>query len=202
MEFLTHVGLAFVPLFVAIDTPGSIPLFVGLTQGVDRRQRRRIVNQAVVVSLAIAVVFALTGTHLFRLLSITTADFQVGGGLLLFGYALTDILFTTRRRARQDPRSIGIVPLATPLIAGPALLTAIILMVQQHGHTPVLVAIVLNLLVIWAALQSAEWFSARIGRELLGGISKIVMVLLAAIGVMIVRTGIETYIARWTDASP
>ena len=108
MAFMTSVGLAFVPLFVAIDAAGCIPVFVGLTSRLDRRQARRLVNQAALVSLIIAATFALTGTLIFRLLGIETADFQIGGGVLLFGYALVDIL-ATGRRMRRDPAAIGIV---------------------------------------------------------------------------------------------
>jgi len=191
VDFIAAAGLAFVPLFVAIDVAGCIPVFLGLTGDLERDRRRRIVNQATAVSFIIALVFALTGELVFRLLSIQTADFQIGGGVLLFGYALVDIL-ATGRRMRRDNVAVGIVPLATPLIAGPALLTTIMLMVDQHGRWETLAAVAVNLLLVWAGLRSADWFSAHIGREVLNGVSKVLMVLLAAIGVMMVRSGLQT----------
>ena len=194
MAFLMAVGLAFVPLFVAIDVAGCVPVFLGLTSGVDPARTRRIVNQAMAVSFIIAAVFALSGRLIFRLLSIEAADFQIGGGVLLFCYALVDIL-ATGRRMRRDTTAIGIVPLATPLIAGPALLTTIILMVDQHGCLPTLAAVALNLAVAWLALRWANALADRIGREVLGGVSKVLMVLLAGIGVMMVRRGLEFYLA-------
>jgi len=194
VDFIAAAGLAFVPLFVAIDLAGCIPVFVGLTSDLERDRTRRVVNQATVVSFIIAAVFALTGELVFRLLSIKTADFQIGGGVLLFGYALVDIL-ATGRRMRRNNVAVGIVPLATPLIAGPALLTTIILMVSEHGRWETLAAVAANLLLVWAGLRSADWFSARIGREVLNGVSKVLMVLLAGIGVMMVRTGLVFYLA-------
>jgi len=193
VAFTAAAGLAFVPLFVAIDLAGCIPVFLGLTGDQERDRTRRIVNQATVVSFVIAAVFALTGELVFRLLSIETADFQIGGGALLFGYALVDIL-ATGRRMRRDNLAVGIVPLATPLIAGPALLTTIMLMVDQHGRWETLAALAANLLLVWAGLRSADWFSARIGREVLNGVSKVLMVLLAGIGVMMVRMGLESHL--------
>lgn len=194
MEFLGKVGLALVPLLVAIDPAGCVPVFLGLTQGLEASRVRRIVNQAAVVSLLIAVVFALSGQAVFHLLGIESADFQIGGGLLLFCYALVDIL-ATGRRMRRDTSAVGIVPLATPLIAGPALLTTVILLVGLRGMAETLVAVGLSLLVTWLALRSAQWFSARIGREVLNGVSKVLMVLLAGIGVMMVRKGLMVYLS-------
>jgi multiple antibiotic resistance protein len=141
------------------------------------------------VSFLIAAAFVLSGNVIFGLLGIEASDFQIGGGLLLFAYALVDIL-ATGRRMRRDTMGIGIVPLATPLIAGPALLTTIMLMSVQHGTWETLVAVTANLVIVWAALRSAEWFAARIGREILSGVSKVLMVLLAGIGVMMVRKGL------------
>lgn len=193
MGFLVGAGLAFVPILVAIDAAGCVPVFLGLTHGQDAAHVRRIVNQATVVSFIIAAVFALSGNAVFWLLGMKTADFQIGGGLLLFAYALVDIL-ATGRRMHRDTTAVGIVPLATPLIAGPALLTTIILMVGQHGLGPTLAALAVNLAMVWLALRSANWFASRIGGEILNGVSKVLMVLLAGIGVMMVRTGLEFYL--------
>jgi multiple antibiotic resistance protein len=189
VAFLTAAGLAFVPLLVAIDPAGCVPVFLGLTQGADPVRVRRIVNQATLVSLIIATVFALSGSLIFDLLGMRTSDFQIGGGLLLFAFALTDLL-ATGRRMRRDNTAIGIVPLATPLIAGPALLTTIILAVAQHGTASTLAALVLNLGVVWAALSSATWLASKVGNEILNGVSKVLMVLMAGYGVMMVRTGL------------
>ena len=188
MDFLQSVGMAFVPLFVAIDAAGCVPIYLGLSKGLPPERMRRTVDQAALVSLAIAVVFALVGRELFRLLGIEVADFQIGGGLLLFGYALTDLLSTGRRVRRATP-SIGIVPLATPLLAGPALLTTLILMVDQHGLAPALLAVAANLVLVWIALRFAGRLAAAKTREFLNGVSKVTMVLLAGIGVMMVRKG-------------
>ncbi|MBN2581637.1 MAG: MarC family protein [Planctomycetes bacterium] len=195
MEFLKAMALAFVPLFVAIDAPGLVPVFVGMTSDIDLRRQHRIINQATLVSAIIAFTFTLSGLAIFGLLSIQVQDFQIGGGLLLFCYAIVDILASGRRTRRNDA-AVGIVPLATPLIAGPALLTTIILMQAQHGQAVTLAALAANLVVVWLALRAAHWFSARIGREVLSGVSKVLMVLLAGIGVMMVRQGVGFYLAN------
>jgi len=102
---------------------------------------------------------------------------------------------------RRNDIAVGIVPLATPLVAGPALLTTIILMQAQHGQAVTLTALTANLALVYLGLRSAEWFSAHIGREALGGISKVFMVLLAGIGVMMVRKGVMFYVVHGAAAA-
>lgn len=189
MDFFIQVGLAFVPLFVAIDPLGLVPIFVGLTSEFETRQVRRTLNVALAASLAIGVSFALGGQSIFRLMGIQMEDFQIGGGLLLFGLALTDIL-ATGRRLGGDFKLFGIVPLATPLIAGPALLTTLVLARPQYGAAVTLTALTVNLVLTWAILAGSSWLVARVGKELLSGVSKVVMILLAGYGVMLVRHGV------------
>jgi multiple antibiotic resistance protein len=193
MGLLTHVALAFVPIFVAIDAAGCVPVFLSLTAGLDEECRRRTVNKAATVSLIIALAFAAAGPLIFRLLGIEAADFQIGGGLLLFGYAVVDIL-ATGRCVQSEEGTVAIVPLATPLLAGPALLTTVTLMADQHGLYATVAALSLNMVLTWAALRSAHRLAAAVGREALGGVSKVLMVLLAGIGVMMVRKGLEFYL--------
>jgi len=192
MDFISALGLAFLPVFAAMNPLGKIPVFVSLTSGLDPARRTRLMHQAVLVSFIIALVFAVIGNWIFGLLSIEKQDFQIGGGLLLFGIAAIDLL-TVRRKAAFDEEVIGVFPLATPLIAGPALLTTMILMVQKHGLGPALTVLVLNLLLTWAAMLFAERVMEHAGRAVLVAVSKVMMILLAAIGVMLVRQGIMHY---------
>jgi len=192
MDFLAKLGLAFVSVFAAMNPLGKIPVFVGLTSGLDQARRTRLMHQAILVSLVISVIFAVVGQSIFRMLRIQKEDFQIGGGLLLFAIAAADLL-SLRRKTVQDEEVIGVFPLATPLIAGPALLTTIVLMVDQHGLWPVLTVLLANLLLTWAAMVFADRLIKHLGRAVLIAISKVMMILLAAIGVMLVRQGVMFY---------
>ncbi len=192
MDFLLNVLQAFVPIFVAIDVAGCVIIFVGMTHDLERPQLLRIVNMAAVFSVVIALTFALLGNSIFRVLGITAADFQVGGGVLLFGYAVVDLLGVSMR-TRHEAHDMGIVPLATPLLAGPALLTTEMLMVTRFGLLQTIVAVVINLGIAWLALRQAHRVKDLVGRPILLGVSKIIMILLAGIGVMMVRQGIISY---------
>ena len=186
------LAMAFVPLLAAMNPLGKIPVFVSLTEGADPARVRRVIHQAVGVSLAISVLFLFGGTYIFKFLRIEPADFQIGGGVLLFLFAVTDIL-NLRRPLNQDNEVLGVCPLATPLIAGPAVLTTVLLLGQKNAVVT-LASLLINTAIIWFTLRSATWLMTRLGRSTLVGISKVMMLLLAAIGVMMVRTGLMFYV--------
>lgn len=187
--------LCFVPLFVAVDAVGVLPMFMGLTEGCDGRDIRRLVRQSVVTAAAVAIAFVAGGPTLLRWLNITVADFMIAGGALLFAISLSDMLRGERPQRQVDAEGLGAVPLGVPLITGPAVLTTSALLSDQYGTVITAVAIVINILIAGLVF----WFSNRLYR-LLGRagsktVSKIASLLLAAIAVMIVRRGFFAMIA-------
>jgi multiple antibiotic resistance protein len=128
-SWLERFLITFIPLFVALDPIGLIPIFLGMAQGTKLERRNLVVNEAIVTALCITVTFLFLGRFIFHALSITDNDFRIAGGLILFGLAAQDILATDRRDA--DARTdFGVVPLGMPLIAGPAMLTTILTLVD------------------------------------------------------------------------
>lgn len=99
--------LCFVPLFVAVDALGVLPMFIGLTEGLDDGQRRRAVRQSVVTAAGVALAFLAIGTGLFRLLGITVADFMIAGGILLFVISLSDLLRLEKVHRKADPEGLA-----------------------------------------------------------------------------------------------
>jgi multiple antibiotic resistance protein len=187
-----ELARVFVPLLAAMNPLGKIPVFISLTEGADPARVRRVIHQAVFVSLAISVTFLFGGTYIFDFLRIQPADFQIGGGLILFVFAVADIL-NVRRPTTPGDEALGVCPLATPLIAGPAVLTTTLLVGRENpGET--LVSLLVNTGIIWLTLRSAGWLMGKLGRSTLVGVSKVMMLLLAAIGVMMVRTGLMFYV--------
>lgn len=186
--------LCFVPLFVAVDALGVLPAFIALTQGIEPLKVRRVIYQSVATAMLVALGFLALGTALLELLGITVADFMVAGGLLLFALAIGDLLASNKLQRGVDPNSLGVVPLGVPLIAGPAVLTTSVLLVNQFGVVNTAAAIIANILFAGLVFR----FSGLIGR-VLGTVgariaSKIAMLFLAAIAVMMVRKGIEAFV--------
>lgn len=187
--------LCFVPLFVAVDAVGVLPIFLSLTQGMERDKVRRAIYRSVVTAAAVALVFLALGTVILHLLGITVADFMVAGGILLFVLALGDLLANEKLQRHIDVNNLGVVPLGVPLITGPAVLTTSMLLLNQYGAGWTAAAIVANILIAGAVFFFAGTIGHVLGQVGEKIISKIAMLLLAAIGVMMVRKGIESFIA-------
>jgi multiple antibiotic resistance protein len=186
--------LCFVPLFVAVDALGVLPAFVSLTQDIEAPRVRRVIWQSVATALCVALGFMALGTAVLDLLGITVADFMVAGGLLLFALSLGDLIAGAKLQPKVDPDILGAVPLGVPLIAGPAVLTTSVLLVNQFGIVNTAAALVANIALAGLVFR----FSGLIVR-VLGTVgarisSKIAMLFLAAIAVMMVRKGIEAFV--------
>ncbi len=214
MRTLHDFLVILLPLFVVMDPAGSLPVYVALTSQYTEEQRRRIAVRATVVAAVVGILFVVLGQAIFNFLGIQFADFQIAGGILLVILAVLDLLSPGKpavNSAQIDPdASIAVVPLAVPLIVGPATMTTSLLLVNtysksynEHFGAPtgqILVAALVcaGLLVNLAILFAAMWYSSRlvalIGRNTMSVVNKIVMILLAAIAVSLIRQGIVSIV--------
>lgn len=194
-EYFAPYLYTFIPIFVAIDIVGIIPLYTGLTSEVQPQDRRKIAVQSIVTAFVISIAFLFVGKTVFKLLGITVADFQIAGGALLFVIAIVDLLGEGKPQ-REGSSQIGIVPIGTPLIIGPAVLTVVVLMVDLYGILPTMVGILVNLAIVAVMLLNAQRILGFIGEGGAKGMGKVVALLLAAIGVMMMRRGLISIIAQ------
>jgi multiple antibiotic resistance protein len=190
--------LAFIPLLVSIDPVGTLPLFLGLTEGMSRDERNKLVYQAVFTALAIGLIFGTAGRFIFSILGITASDFRVAGGLLLLLISMREIFGTSVKRVpgQLEESFMGVVPLGTPIIAGPAMLTTLLILQDEHRFLTIMLALFANLLLTLAVLGNADRISEKIGVGASRAMAKVVAIFLAAIGVNMVRKGIETFLMR------
>jgi len=189
--------LAFIPLFVAVDAFGTLPILVGLLEPVDAARRRRVIVQSVVTAATVAALFVLGGGPLLRLLGVTASDFMIAGGTLLFVLSLRDLLAAAKQHYRIDQETVGAVPIGVPLVTGPAVLTTCMLLVDQPGmFFPTLLAVVANVAIAGVVFWFAVPISARLGSAGTKVLSKIANLLLAAIAVMMVRKGIVELLGK------
>lgn len=183
--------LCFVPLFVAVDAIGLLPVYLALTEGFTPVEHRRVLWQSMLTAMLVALGFLWIGQAAFRLLGIAVADFMIAGGVVLFGFAIRDLLAVEKPPQRLDPQSVGAVPIGVPLTVGPAVLTTLLLLAGEHGYGPTLAALFANLVLAWMVL----WFSHGIDRFLgpsgTRTVSKVASLILAAIAVKMVRSGLE-----------
>lgn len=184
--------LSFIPLFVAVDAVGNIPIFLSLVEHLSKTQRNKIVFDAVVTATAVAVVFMFMGTWIFSLLGITIPDFQIAGGALLFIIAARLLLPGAQKSALTNSydKGMGVFPLGTPLITGPAVLATTLMMMNSFGALATLIALILNMFFVWFTLVRADIIIKVIGPSGVRAFSKIMYILLAAIAVMMIRHGV------------
>lgn len=192
MNALQPFILTFIPIFVAVDSIGNIPLFVSLVEGISKKQRDKVIVDSITTATVMAVIFMFIGKWVFRLIGITIADFQIAGGVLLFVIAIRLLLPGSSKSPLTDGHSkdIGVFPLGTPLITGPAVLTTTLMMLDSFGLVATFVSLILNMLIVWLTLVKADTIMKIMGHAGTRAFSKIMFILLAAIGVMMVRRGI------------
>jgi len=188
--------LCFVPLFVAVDVIGILPMFLTLTEGIATEKRRQIIIQSVLTAAAVAILFVLVGPSIFRLLNISVADFMVAGGMLLFIIALRDMLSGEKSHRYGDLATLGAVPIGVPLITGPAVLTTSLLLYNQHGALPTFTALVTNIFFAGVVFWFADTITRILGNAGTKTMSKIASILMASIAVMMIRKGIIAIIAQ------
>jgi len=193
MEALRPYILSFIPLFVAVDAIGNIPIFLSLVEGTSKNQRNKIIFDAVITAVVVAVVFMFIGTWVFSLMGITIPDFQIAGGALLFVISVRLLLPGVQKSVLTSSRDkdLGIFPLGTPLITGPAVLATTLMMLNNFGIMPTLVSLVLNMFFVWITLAKTDTIMIVIGPSGIRALSKIMYILLAAIAAMMIRLGIS-----------
>ena len=188
---------AFIPLFVAFDGVGLLPLFWSLTHQMGKTARQKAITEAVLTALVVAVVFLLISRYVFALMGLQLSDVMVAGGTILIVLCLRDLLLPEKAPEGKYP-SPGVVPLGVPLLAGPAVLTTVLLVRDQYGRLSTLLALGANMALVWLILRSSDWLMQRLGREGAQLISKIFSLILTAFGVMLIRRGIVSAISSLT----
>jgi len=187
---------------VAVDAVGVLPIFVGLTEGLDRDRAHRIVVQSVITAAAVALLFLAAGKLVLNFLAVTVADFLVAGGTLLFAISLSDLLAIEKRQRRVDPEELGAVPLGVPLIVGPAVLSTIIILVGEYGLAATVSATIVNIAIAGALFWLSAPISCLLGKAGSRTVSKLASLLLAAIAVKMVRKGILMVLAASVSQGP
>ncbi|MDO8105582.1 MarC family protein [Isoptericola sp. b441] len=193
------VAEVFVTLFVIMDPPGTVPIFLALTSSMTARQRRAAARQAVMVAFGVVVSFAVFGQQLLSYMHVSLPALQASGGLLLLLVAME--LLTGRS---EDPKpaagsvNVAMVPLGTPLLAGPGAIVATMVFTQRAQDTSEWVAIALGVVGVHVCLWLAMRFAGGVRRLLRESgttlVTRISGLLLAAIAVQLIADAIRAFI--------
>ncbi|MBX5447313.1 MAG: MarC family protein [Acidothermus cellulolyticus] len=191
-------GSVFVTLVVIMDPVGSIPVFLALTGATSRRSRNRSADIAVLTALTVIVSFALFGQQVLQFLHISLPALEVAGGLLLLLVALELLMGWGGQPSPEEEVNVSMVPLGTPLLAGPGAIAATIVFargVHTVGAALALAAGILAVhLVLWVTLRFSEVILRMVRRSGVTLITRVFGLLLSAIAVQLAADGIRAFV--------
>jgi multiple antibiotic resistance protein len=193
---------AFVQMFVSMDPVGLIPFFVAFTSGAPAPKRERIILHSVATAMLVALAFLFAGRALLQWLGIGIPDFLVAGGALLFVLAMADLRSADKpsQTLSSTDDTLGVVPLAVPMIVGPAVLATSQVLLARYGIAVTIASIATNVVLTGILLQCSGAVVRLIGSAGARVISKLAMLVLAALAVMFIRRGLTLMIAAWGKA--
>ncbi len=191
---LASFGASFVLLFSVYDAIGTVPLFLALTQDF-KEHRAVIVRDSVIISTIILLVFATVGPLIFQVLGITINDFKIAGGVILFIIAVDMLRGRISQTRTIAATELAAFPLATPLLAGPGAISTVMIDANPpYGLLEIYLVILLNSLLAFVILDRASWVQRVLGNNGTQVITRIVGLLIAAIGVAFIREGVVAII--------
>jgi multiple antibiotic resistance protein len=189
MDYWLQVGRVATALFVITDSLGNLPFFIGLTDGTTTAERRRINNEAILTGLILLIFFVLAGNLILDLFGMTMEDLKIGGGLLLFVIAVEILM--RGKVVVEKKEDVGVVPLGCPLLVGPGAITTTLMMTRIYDLSAVALGAAICFTLIWLILFFDEKIYQILGRNGAMIITKIAAIIIAAISVNFVITGIR-----------
>jgi multiple antibiotic resistance protein len=190
---------AYITLFVIMDPPGTLPIFLALTNGRSKAERQRAAWQAAVVAFCVICVFALFGKQILDYLGVTLPALQASGGLLLLLIALELLTGKSEEPSHANESvNVALVPLGTPLLAGPGAIVAVMLFAKRADHWSGVLAVAAAIVAIHVTLWLTMRFSVQVIRVIKDSgvtlVTRIAGLLLSAIAVQMVADAVKAFI--------
>jgi multiple antibiotic resistance protein len=182
--------LTFVPLFVVVDAVGTLPFVISLSNEMPAKERRVMVRNAVLTAAIVGFGFLFLGQLILKLMQISVGSFAIGGGIILLVLSVSAMISRKPDEVVRD-RMVGVVPLGTPLTAGPATVTTLLLLVTQFPIYWVVISFAINILIVWLVFATSNFFMRLLGRGGTLAISKVSNLLLAAIAINMIIRGLS-----------
>jgi len=184
---------AFITLFVIMDPIGNLPLFTSMTKGMPLLEIKKNVNHSVVVAGVLLFVFLFLGLRIFDFFSIDLNSFQIAGGIVLLILGVIYVLGISQQISKRKGNDLS-VPLGTPLLTGPGVITTTIILVKENGTMTTVIAAVLTLAATWLILANGYRIYRILGEHWTNVISRVMGIILAAIAVEFITKGILSII--------
>jgi multiple antibiotic resistance protein len=194
-ELIPGILYAFAALFIILDPLLSVPIFAAMTKGQTTQEIHKQALIAVTVAGGLMYIFLVFNTAIFSLLGLSVPAFQIAGGIILFLLGLQEALGIELGHSKAATTSAAGVVIGTPILCGPGTITTVMLLSKEYGILIPFIAITLSLLATWLILYYAEAIQRVLGDVVTDIMGKVLGMLVAAIAVKIIASGIIGYLA-------
>jgi len=189
---LSDFWLSFIPLFIAFDVFGVLPLYIKFIHKLDEERRRKNLRDSLLTAFFTSLLFVVIGSKIMEYLGISIKDFLIAGGIVLFVIAAKDII-VGQSETLKDDEMYGVVPLGVPLLAGPAVLATSIIIRNNYGFLFFFVSLVLNLIICTIVLKFSQYIIKYLGKRFVEAMSKVFSLIIASIAIMFIRKGLQGF---------
>ena len=180
---------AFITLFVIMDPVGNLPLFISLTKGMPIKEVKKNIDRSVFVAAVLLFVFLFLGLRIFEFFRINLDSFQIAGGIILLIMGILYVFGLSLKYVKHHGNDLSI-PIGTPLLTGPGVITTTIILVKESGTLVTVIAAFLTLLLTWLILFNASKLYRILGEHWTDIISRIMGIILAAIAIEFITKGV------------
>ncbi|MEM1581213.1 MAG: MarC family protein [Candidatus Bathyarchaeia archaeon] len=194
LDMLPAIIKSVISLFIIVDPLGNIPIFIGLTEGMKQEDKQRIFNTATITGFVLLLLFAIAGSGIFNIFGINLQSFMIAGGILLLIIATRILVMGGWEERHLTPESVGVVPIAVPLLVGPGAITTTILNLQEFGIMVATMSVVIVFVMVWIILRQIEPIYKILGKNGSIVIARVMALLIAAIAVQYIMNGLQLWI--------
>ena len=193
-ENIPNLVKAVLALFIVVDPFGNIPIFIGLTEKMERQQRKRVFHSATLIGFILLLVFALAGQQILAFFNISLYSFMIAGGVLLLIIAVKLLIEDEWKQPVGSLEKLSSVPIAMPLLVGPGAMTTTMLNFQAFGIIITVAAVAIVFLIVWVVLKLIDPIHRFMGKAGAAIVTRVMALLIAAIAVQYIINGITYYV--------
>jgi multiple antibiotic resistance protein len=187
----SDIVTAVIALFVVIDPIGNIPVFIALTNKLEKEEQKTVSKTAILTAGILLIIFGVAGSQILQLFGITIFSFMIAGGILLFIIAIELLTYGEWRFVGNVKGEAGVVPIAFPLLAGPGAITAVIILYQTSGFLITVISILIVIAITYFILRMVNPIYKVLGNRGSMIVSRVFAVIIAAIAVEYIVEGIK-----------
>ncbi len=193
-----QIFLASIPILVAIDIFGILPIYIDFIKDSDEVEEKHIRKNSLITAFTVGLGFLFLGKLVFLIMGISIYDFEIAGGILLFIISIRNLTSGKENLKRSlNNADLGVVPIGVPLIVGPGVLTTLLILVGVYGYIIVAISFFINILIVYIVLKNTRILIKFLGKTGSTAAGKIAALLLAAYAIMMVRKGVANTIMHY-----